>query len=135
MSIPLKTLQPCSNPQKLGMRWEHKEGREEEQGRTQGSRGTVTADLEECALLDTAWPTEKNYKTKRIHSVDSNDTKRHSREEGHGAASKTPTESSSREYGRREGPTATYIGKLRCRGTCKCRSGLRLHMKLANCSF
>lgn len=35
-----------------------------------------TADLKECKLLDTAWPTGKNYKTKRIDSVTCSDTKR-----------------------------------------------------------
>lgn len=36
-----------------------------------------TIDLEECELLDTAWLTEKSYKTKRVHSVVCSDTKGH----------------------------------------------------------
>lgn len=41
-----------------------------------------TADLEECALLDVAWLTEKSYKTKRVPSVMCSDTRRRTQREG-----------------------------------------------------
>lgn len=44
-------------------------------GQQAGWGACFTAALEECALLDTAWLTEKSYKTKRVHSVMGSDTK------------------------------------------------------------
>lgn len=66
------------------MRWEHEKGNKKSSHHQQGGDSKkdngwdawFTIDLEQCALLDTAWLTEKSYKTKRVHSVMCSDTKR-----------------------------------------------------------
>lgn len=66
------------------MRWEHEKGNKKikaSQTRRRRRGQWFTIDLEECALLDTVWLTEKSYETKRVHSVMCSDTKGHSREE------------------------------------------------------